>query len=81
MADLRDQIYFTIQDRNYIAVEDGEEVMRPRVFPEDWFFSALCASLGLKVLVTRKVRAGHVGKATWWNTEPWGEWDEDKGDG
>lgn len=58
--------------------DDG--VFRAGVFSEDWRASVWWAERGLKVCATRKVKAGHVGKSSWRNERPFGEWDQDYGD-
>lgn len=58
--------------------KDGK--FQPGVFSEDWNFSAWCAENGVKVMATRKVQLGHIGKSSYRNESAWGEWEEDYGD-
>jgi hypothetical protein len=84
MADLRRPIfrprgngefplYFTMNDR--IVHENG--LYRAQFEPEDWFFSRLLHKLGGRVLATRKVSPGHVGKMEFPSDCVWGELQED----
>jgi hypothetical protein len=51
------------------------------VEPEDWHFSRQLAQLGVKAVCTRKVKAIHVGRANFPNSEAWGEWQHDQNGG
>lgn len=69
-----EQIVFTIRDR--IIKRDGAFVAS--CWSEDWNFSRDCQRLGLKVMVTRKIKADHFGKVGYPNYTGWGKWDSDK---
>jgi predicted O-methyltransferase YrrM len=68
---------FTIRDW---LQRDAGGTVRPGVFSEDWNASEWWADHGVKVFATRKVALGHVGRASYRNETPWGEWEEDYGD-
>ncbi len=46
---------------------------------EDWYFSEHVHRAGGKIVVTREVPAKHHGDMGFPNTEPWGQWDYDRG--
>jgi len=73
-----EQAHFEIND----AIDrnaDGKFVAD--VEPEDWYFSRQLAMLGVKVVCMRKVKAMHVGRANFPNSEAWGEWQHDQNGG
>lgn len=66
-GDLR--VFFTVKDRcrrSPVIVQRGKP--RPlvrQVAPEDWTFSRMVQSLGLRVRATRRINLSHVGKAAY----------------
>lgn len=64
------KVHFTINDR--IVFDTVNNVYRPEVEPEDWFFGRLCHELGLKIGATRKVHVSHRGEVDFHNTHAWG---------
>lgn len=69
-ADWVERVCFTINDR---LTRDADGRWCPEVEPEDWNFSRQMHAMGLRVGVTRKVRAAHVGEFSFWNDAVWGE--------
>lgn len=69
-----EQLSFTINDWMWQR-EDGKFVCD--VEPEDWFFSARAAELGLRVRATRKVKVEHIGSKAYPNYGGWGTLDRD----
>jgi hypothetical protein len=78
MADLRKPIFCTMEDEFPLIftmrdriVRDGNH-WRADFEPEDWLFSRRMHELGGKIVCTRKVVTGHVGKQVFPNNFPWG---------
>lgn len=69
-----EKLFFTINDAVWQRA-DGKFVCD--VEPEDWFFSARAAELGLKVFATRKVKVEHIGSKGYSNFGGWGSLDRD----
>lgn len=53
-------------------VEDQDGKLAPRVLSEDWYFSRMAASMGGKVMATRKIHLTHLGPAEYPNYGEWG---------
>jgi len=70
------EVHFEI--RNRIVVDD-DGMFWPQCEPEDWGLSRQIARLGGKVVATRKVAVGHIGRKEYRNDSAWGEWVEDQG--
>jgi hypothetical protein len=78
MAPWCETVFFTIGDR-IDKTEDGKFV--PRVFSEDWLFSADLATKGVKVMCTRKVGVIHFGISpygTGGRHQAWGRMEHDE---
>ena len=63
-------VCFTIRDAIGLG-DDGK--FTAMVEPEDWGFSRWAAKRGLRIGVTRKVKANHYGQASYANDGVWGE--------
>ena len=70
-----EQAHFEINDAIY---RNEAGLFYPDVEPEDWHFSRQIADLGVRVAVTRRVQARHVGRMNYPNQTPWGEWAHDQ---
>jgi hypothetical protein len=78
MGDWSEKVCFTIGDR-IDKMDDGKFI--PRVFSEDWLFSSTLSTMGVKVMVTRKVGVIHFGIApfgTGGKFRPWGQLEHDE---
>lgn len=65
-----EEFYFEVRDA-IVRLDDGR--FQARVLPEDWNASGWWARRGLKVFLTRKVKAVHHGKMGFPNHGGWGE--------
>lgn len=80
MIDVRqpvfEQAHFEINDEIF-RKENG--LFYADVEPEDWYFSRQLATLGARVMVTRRVGLRHAGRANFPNRgEAWGDWEFDR---
>lgn len=83
VADLRNPAWRTADENNRLiatlSFPIGAELMpdgtiEHRRESEDWYFSRMVASLGLKTAATRKVSATHFGTTPYTNEKPWGHY-------
>ncbi len=77
-AEWCERVCFTIGDR---IDKSDEGKFIPRVFSEDWLFSAALSPMGLKVMCTRKVGVIHFGWAPFGSGgrhRPWGQMEHDE---
>lgn len=82
LADLRNPAWRTVDENGMLkatlSFPIGAQMMpdgtiEHRRESEDWYFSRMIASLGLKTFATRKVSATHYGTTPYSNDRPWGE--------
>jgi hypothetical protein len=87
VADLRNPLWRTV-DKNRCLVADFAFPIRGRMLDsgeivheresEDWHFSRMIASLGLKTLATRRVSTVHFGQKGFRNDHKWGVMEHDE---
>lgn len=87
VADLRNPLWRTV-DKNNCLVADFAFPIRGRMLPtgdiiheresEDWHFSRMIASLGLKTYATRRVSTIHFGTKGFRNDHKWGLMEHDE---
>lgn len=70
-----EHVHFEINDEVF-RKDDG--MFYADVEPEDWYFSRQLATLGAKVMVTRRVKLRHMGGVPFPNTNEWGAWEFDR---
>jgi hypothetical protein len=70
-----EEFSFEIRDR---IVKKPDGLFQATVLSEDWNMSRWLAVRGLKVMVTRTVPLGHVGRWEFRNDHAWGDWTQDE---
>ena len=81
---IRDRIIRIYEDDRKFAADDpaapdeGFKCIGPQVAPEDWNFGRWCASKGMKVGGTRKVKVAHFGRGMFTAASQWGDWLQDE---
>jgi hypothetical protein len=69
-----EKVYFEVRDK-IMRKEDG--TFYPETAVDDWLFSIKLHKLGLRVMATKAVGAGHWGKVQFRNDAAWGTLQED----